>query len=81
MSRQPDGSDSDEPKHNILEKPPSSVAALARSRTQSFLPLGNPKAKQKRKMSGPELQSINELSVRTAAAANNNTRTFRPAYM
>lgn len=74
-SRQPDGSDSDEPKQEVFEKPP----ALPRRRTQSFLPVGNPIAKQKRKMSGPELQSIDEARVKAVVPAN--TRTFRPAYM
>ena len=74
--RQLDGSDSDEPKQEIVGEKHS---ALLRRRTQSFLPVGNPIMKQKRKMSGPELQSIDESSVKAVAAAN--TRTFRPAYM
>ena len=74
-SRQPDGSDSDEPKGEVFEKP----SALPRRRTQSFLPVGNPIAKQKRKMSGPELQSIDEARVKAVVPAN--TRTFRPAYL
>ena len=74
--RQPDGSDSDEPRQEVFEKP----SALPRRRTQSFLPVGNPIAKQKRKMSGPELQSIDEASVK-AVVSPANAKTFRPAYM
>ena len=73
--RQPDGSDSDEPKQEVVEK----LSALPRRRTQSFLPVGNPIMKQKRKMSGPDLQSKDEASMKAVAPVN--TRTFRPAYM
>ena len=76
--QQQDGSDSDEGRHGVASKPV--VAPLSRRRTQSFLPLGNPLPRQKRKMSGPELQSIDEAGAK-AAAANSNARTFRPAYM
>lgn len=78
-SRQPDGSDSDDGRNDAIEnsKPP---AVPQRRRTQSFLPVGIPTAKQKQKVSAHE--SVNEVSVKTAtAAANSNTRTFRPAYM
>lgn len=71
-SRQTDGSDSDDPKGELGEKPSGPV----RRRTQSFLPIGTP---TKRKTSNSDLQSIDESSKRAVAAAN--SRTFRPAYM
>ena len=71
-SRQTDGSDSDDPKGELGEKPSGPV----RRRTQSFLPLGT---QTKRKTSGSDLQSIDESSKKAVAAAN--SRTFRPAYM
>ena len=78
--QQQDGSDSDEGRHGVASKP--EAVPLSRRRTQSFLPIGNPLPRQKRKMSGPELQSIDEAGAKAvAAAANSNARTFRPAYM
>ena len=77
-SRERDGSDSDEGRHDAIEN-----FVPQRGRTQSFLPVGNQVAKQKRKMSISEFQSDNEVcdKAASAASANSKARTCRPAYM
>lgn len=81
-SRQPDGSDSDEGRHDVIENFKQSSVPQQRRKTQSFLPVGNQVTKQKRKFSVSEFQSNNEVSVKAGSGTtNSNARTFRPAYM